>query len=149
MSSDYRSLFDAITDAFNEYYTLYNKGAAKIDAYQLTVQQESILFHLMRSDRTTANDIASRFSITKSAVSQVLTQLESRGFIVRESNPNDRRESFILLGSEGQKYAALIHEADETFIREHLSQIDQTDLEQMLRTLKQFNAVIKSAKEKR
>lgn len=149
MLSEFRKIVNELHDAFYEYYVNYNKGAKKLDDYNLTVQQENMLFYVIRNQRITVNEIAANFSITKSAVSQVLSQLESRDFICRESNPNDRRESFILLGQEGKKYAELIEEADEAFVNKYFSQVEIEDLEQMLRTIKKLNQVIKESNESR
>jgi len=145
MLSEYRRIVNELHEAFYEFYVAYNKGAKKIDDYRLTVQQENIMLYIMGNQRITANEIAAKFSITKSAVSQVLSNLESRNFIIRENNPNNRRESFIILGEEGQKYADLIDEADEAFVRKYFSQIEMEDLEQMLRTMKKINGVIKES----
>lgn len=142
MLSEYRKIVNALHDEFQEYLLNYSKRAKKLDEYNLTVQQENMLLFIMRNQRTTVNEIAANFSITKSAVSQVLSHLESRGFIRRESNPNDRRESFILLGPEGKTYAELIEETDEAFVKKYFSQVEMEELEQMLRTMKKINQVI-------
>ncbi|QQE75752.1 MarR family transcriptional regulator [Brevibacillus composti] len=142
MLSEYRKIVNALHDEFQEYLLNYSKRAKKLDEYNLTVQQENMLLFIMRNQRTTVNEIAANFSITKSAVSQVLSHLESKGFIRRESNPNDRRESFILLGPEGKKYAELIEETDEAFVKKYFSQVEMEELEQMLRTMKKINQVI-------
>ncbi|MGE7823675.1 MarR family winged helix-turn-helix transcriptional regulator [Paenibacillus sp. NPDC093718] len=147
MLSEYQKIVNELHDAFNEYYVNYNKGAKKLDNFNLTVQQENMLLYVIRNQRITVNEIAANFSITKSAVSQVLSHLESRDFIRRESNPNDRRESFILLGQEGKKYADLIAEADRAFVKKYSSQVEIEDLKQVLRTIKKLNQVIKESNE--
>ncbi|USB31652.1 helix-turn-helix domain-containing protein [Paenibacillus sp. YPG26] len=142
MLSEHQKIVKELHEAFNEYYMHYNKGAKKLDQYNLTVQQENMLLFVMRNQRTTVNEIAAHFSITKGAVSQVLSHLESREFIRRESNPSDRRESFILLGREGENYAHLIEEADKAFVEKYFSQVKKEDLEQMLRTINNLNQAI-------
>ncbi|WP_281869417.1 MarR family winged helix-turn-helix transcriptional regulator [Brevibacillus parabrevis] len=145
MLAEYRKIVHELNDAFYEYYMYYNKVAKKLDEFQLTLQQENLLQYIIRNERVTVNEIAAFFSITKSAVSQVLSHLESRTFIRRESNPEDRRESFILLGEAGQKYAELMDEADEAFVKQYFSQIDMSVLEQMLETIKKVNRAIKES----
>lgn len=149
MLSEYRRIFNEINKVFNEYNVIYNQGAKKLDEYNLTVQQENMLLYIMGHQRVTVNEIAAKFSITKSAVSQVLAKLEERDFILRKSNPRDRRESFILLGEEGKKYADMIDEADEAFVRKYLSKIEIEDLEQVLQTMKKINGIIKESNEVR
>ena len=147
MIAEYRRVMNKLNDAFQDYYTVYNKGAKQIDDYQLTVQQENTMLFIMRNERTTAHEIASAFSISKSAVSQVLSKLEAGHFIIRESNPDNLRESFILLGEEGTKYAELINKADETIVQKFSSHIELEELEQMLRTIKKINRVITGSDE--
>ncbi|MEC0232382.1 MarR family winged helix-turn-helix transcriptional regulator [Paenibacillus alba] len=142
MLAEYRKIVNELNDAFNEFYVLSNKNAKKIDEYHLTFQQEVMMLYIMRNERITANDIAAKFEITKSAVSQVISKLEARHFIVRESNPSNRREFYIILGEEGHKYAELIKNLDETLIRKYYSQIDIADLQHMTRTMKKINEVI-------
>ncbi len=142
MHLEYRRVANELSKVFEDFYVLYSKDAKKIDEYNLTVQQENILLYIMRNQRITAHEIATKFSITKSAVSQVLSKLEARNFIVRESNPNNRREAFIILGAEGKRYAELINELDEKFIEKYYSQIDIEDLEHMVRTIKKINEVV-------
>ncbi|WML29562.1 MarR family transcriptional regulator [Neobacillus sp. OS1-32] len=147
MLADYRKIFNRLNQAVYEFYLQYNKGAQKINEYNLTVQQENILLYIMRNQGVRANDIAANFSITKSAVSQVLSKLGKRKFIVRESNPNNLRESFIFLGEEGKKYAQLIAEADETFIKKYCSQIKVEELEQMVQTMEKLSSLFKENNE--
>ncbi|KJB88147.1 MarR family transcriptional regulator [Paenibacillus sp. E194] len=147
MIAEYRRVMNELNDAFQDYYTVYNKGAKQIDDYQLTVQQENTMLFIMRNERTTAHEIASAFSISKSAVSQVLSKLEAGHFIIRESNPDNLRESFILLGEEGTKYAELINKADETIVQKFSAHIKLEELEQMLRTVKKINRVITGSEE--
>lgn len=100
MLSNYRKIFKELNDVFNEYYlnyVMYNKNAQKFNDYNLTTQQEFILFYLMNNPGVTANEIAQQFAISKSTVSQVLSKLEAQHFIKRESNPNNHREFFIVL----------------------------------------------------
>lgn len=148
MIAEYRRVMNDLNDAFQDYYTVYNKEAKQIDDYQLTVQQENTMLFIMRNERTTAHEIAAAFSISKSAVSQVLSKLEAGHFIIRESNPDNLRESFILLGKEGTKYAQLINKADEAIVQKFSSHIELEELEQMLRTVKKINRVLTGSDEK-
>ncbi|WP_240762810.1 MarR family winged helix-turn-helix transcriptional regulator [Paenibacillus thalictri] len=147
MLSEYQTIVNGLHEAFYEYYMIYNKGAKKLDEYNLTVQQENMMLYIMRNPRVTANAIAAKFSISKSAVSQVLSKLEARHFIVRENNPDNRRESFVILGEEGEKYAQLIDEADATFVRTYFSHIEIDDLKQMLQTMQKINKLIMESKQ--
>lgn len=148
MLAEYQKLVNELNEVLNEYYVFYNKGAKRLDEYHLSVQQENILLYVVQNEGITVNEIAENFSITKSAVSQVLTHLEDRKFIRRKSNPDDRRETLILLGEEGKKYAHLISEADAAFVKQYFSHIEVEDLKQVLLTMKKINRVIKQSNNK-
>ena len=86
MLSNYQKMFKELSVVFSEYYLnylLYNKNAQKFNAYNLTAQQDTILFFVKDNPRITANEIAKKFAISKSAVSQVLSKLEAQNFIKR------------------------------------------------------------------
>jgi DNA-binding MarR family transcriptional regulator len=148
MLSDYEKIYQELNIVFSEYYLsyiLYNKNAQKFHAYNLTTQQDTILFFVKDNPRITANEIAKKFAISKSAVSQVLSKLESQKFIKREANPNNHREFFIVLAEKGLTYQKLSEEADKDFLMKHFSDIDLEQLQNIVQTMKKVNASISSS----
>lgn len=148
MISNYQKMFKELTVVFSEYYLnylLYNKNAQKFNAYNLTAQQDTILFFLKDNPGITANEIAKKFVISKSAVSQVLSKLEALNFIKREPNPNNHRELFIGLAEKGLAYQALSEDADKEFMKQHFADIDLEQLQNILQTMKKVNASISSS----
>lgn len=138
-------MFKELNVVFSEYYLnylLYNKNAQKFNAYNLTMQQDTILFFVKDNPRITANEIAKKFAISKSAVSQVLSKLEAQNFIKREANPNNHREFFIGLAEKGLAYQALSEEADKEFMAKHFVDIDLEQLQNVLRIMKKVNVSI-------
>ncbi|WP_141501085.1 MarR family winged helix-turn-helix transcriptional regulator [Paenibacillus luteus] len=145
MLSDYQKMYKELTVVLSEYYLnylLYNKNAQKFNDYHLTTQQDAFLFFMKDNPRITANEIAKKFAISKSAVSQVLSKLEAQNFIKREANPNKHREFFIRLAEKGLDYQALSEEADKEFMEKHFADIDLEQLENVLRTMKKVNVSI-------
>jgi len=148
MLSNYQKMFKELTVVFSEYYLnylLYNKNAQRFNAFNLTAQQDTILFFLKDNPRITANEIAKKFVISKSAVSQVLSKLEALNFIKREPNPSNHRELFIGLAEEGLAYQALGEEADKEFMTKHFADIDLEQLQNVLQTMTKVNASISSS----
>lgn len=143
MLMEYRRIVNELNEAFDEFQVLITKEVEKIDDYQLTTQQEIMMLHIIRNQQITANEIATKFGISKSAVSQVLSKLEKLNLIVREWNPQNRRESFITLGEEGKKYATLFKELDDNLIRKYYSKVEIEDLKHVVRTMKDINTIIK------
>ncbi|WP_251138231.1 MarR family transcriptional regulator [Exiguobacterium sp. s191] len=150
MLEDQQKMFKELAVVFSEYYLnylLYNKNAEKFTAFNLTTQQDTILFFVKDNPHITANEIAKKFSISKSAVSQVLSKLEALKFIKREPNPTNHREFFIALAEEGLAYQALSEEADNDFMMKHFADIDLVQLQNVLQTMKKVNASISSSDE--
>lgn len=95
--------------------------------------------------RITANEIAKKFAISKSAVSQVLSKLEAQNFIKRKTIPNNHCKFFNVLAEEGLAYQVLSEEADKDFMTKHFANIDLEQLQNVLQTMKKVNASISSS----
>jgi DNA-binding MarR family transcriptional regulator len=64
--------------------------------------------------------------------------------IVRAVNPQNKRESFISLGENGEKYVSLLQDLDIKLIKNYYSKVDLEDLTHMTRTMEKINEVIKA-----
>ena len=146
MTRTYKEVINEMNRAYNEFYILLFQELK--DEFGLTGQQESMLFHINLNENTTANNIASTFNISKSAVSQVLSKLEKQKMISKQVNPNNKREYFLTLGPNGSKYIERLSELDDVLIEKYFSKIDIDALEQMTDTLTKINKVILEEKQK-
>ena len=68
--------------------------------------------------------------------------------ISKQVNPNNKREYFLTLGSNGSKYIERLSELDDVLIEKYFSKIDINALEQMTDTLTKINKVILEEKQK-
>ena len=146
MTKSYKEVINEMNRAYTELYILLFQDLK--DEFGLTGQQESMLFHINLNENTTANNIASTFNITKSAVSQVLSKLEKQKMISKQVNPNNKREYFLTLGPNGSKYIERLSELDDVLIEKYFSKIDIDALQQMTDTLTKINKVILEEKQK-
>lgn len=146
MTRSYKEVINEMNRAYNEFYILLFQDLK--DEFGLTGQQESMLFHINLNENTTANNIATTFNITKSAVSQVLSKLEKQKMISKQVNPNNKREYFLTLGPNGSKYIERLSELDDVLIEKYFSKIDIEALQQMTDTLTKINKVILEEKQK-
>lgn len=70
----------------------------------ITSTQMRILIMLKKSkSKVRQKDIEERFDLTGATVSGIISRLENRGYIVRESDLNDKRIKYIELTDEGRK----------------------------------------------
>ncbi|MFE9079554.1 MarR family winged helix-turn-helix transcriptional regulator [Bacillus mobilis] len=146
MTKSYKEVINEMNRAYTELYILLFQDLK--DEFGLTGQQESMLFHINLNENTTANNIASTFNVTKSAVSQVLSKLEKQQMISKQVNPNNKREYFLTIGPNGSKYIERLSELDDVLIEKYFSKIDIEALQQMTDTLTKINKVISEEKQK-
>ncbi|MCU5379692.1 MarR family winged helix-turn-helix transcriptional regulator [Bacillus cereus] len=146
MTKSYKEVINEMNRAYTELYILLFQDLK--DEFGLTGQQESMLFHINLNENTTANNIASTFNVTKSAVSQVLSKLEKQKMISKQVNPSNKREYFLTIGPNGSKYIERLSELDDVLIEKYFSKIDIEALQQMTDTLMKINKVILEEKQK-
>lgn len=143
---EYRKVVKNMNRILDEFNVLITKEFKELDDFHLTSQQEVVLIYISRRDRVTAAQIAQEFDITKSAVSQVLTKLEQQDLIAKIVNPDNRRESFIVLGKQGKRFMATLEDIDAQMIEKYYSKIKIEDLIHMTNTMEEINQVIKKNK---
>lgn len=114
---------------------LFTKYFTELNEFELSYQQEQMLLLFKRQETWTTTEIATKMSISKSAVSQVIKVLEQRDFVVREKNPENLRESFIRLGPNGLAYSKQIDTIEERLAEEMLSVLEDDEMKMINRSL--------------
>lgn len=84
---------------------------------QCTLPQFDVLSQLKRSEVTglTFSELSRKLLVTAGNLTGIIDRLEQQGLVRRETNPRDRRETFIKLTPKGQDTCAEIiprHERD-------------------------------------
>lgn len=130
----------------DEFNVLITKEVKELSDYNLTSQQEVILIYISKHEKITTSEISHAFDITKSAVSQVLTKLEQEKMILKLVNPDNRRESFIVLDERGKSFIAKLADIDQMMIDKYYSKIDLPKLIQMTETMEEINKLMKKSK---
>lgn len=74
--------------------------------YEGKASQKRILIILYETERITQRDLTERLGIQPGSASEILSKLESAGWIVRTQNEADRRTTDICLTDAGRKLAA-------------------------------------------
>lgn len=114
---------------------LFTKYFTELNEFELSYQQEQMLLLFKRQDTWTTTEIATKMNISKSAVSQVLKVLEQRGFVQKEKNPDNLRESFIRLGPIGMEYSQQIDAIEERLAEEMFSVLEDEEMKMINRSL--------------
>jgi DNA-binding MarR family transcriptional regulator len=84
---------------------LHSRGYADFDASYLTV------FQYPGPQGARPSELAARLRISKQALNHLLGQLERRGYLARQTDPDDGRSKRIRLTSRGTKAVAVIRDA--------------------------------------
>ncbi|WP_214758629.1 MULTISPECIES: MarR family winged helix-turn-helix transcriptional regulator [unclassified Exiguobacterium] len=114
---------------------LFTKYFTELNEFELSYQQEQMLLLFKRQETWTTTEIATKMSISKSAVSQVIKVLEQRDFVMREKNPENLRESFIRLGPNGLAYSKQIDAIEERLAEEMFSVLEDDEMKMINRSL--------------
>jgi DNA-binding MarR family transcriptional regulator len=92
---------------------------------------------LAEKDRT-LTDLASLLDVSKQAAIKVVDQMEARGFTVRETDPDDRRQKVLRLTEKGQTVRRAALAASRRMERELRADVGDADADALLRTLHAF-----------
>lgn len=127
ISSKIKSYSDAISSIFlNDYKQLIDEKFSNLSSKQM------ILLELLKEKSKTINDIADSFSITASAVSQLVSKLEKMGYVKREINLENRREIIVSLDELGKQFNNMLSEIDLYLINKYYARLEKEDLEKLL-----------------
>lgn len=95
-----------------------------------------------RGRHITVNELASVLGVTMPSVSRMLKNLESRGLIVRETDKECRRNTFVYISDKGLK----LFEENEKIVKQCVNKIaklfTKTEIEQLLDYRKRIEKVL-------
>ncbi|MCR4442448.1 MAG: MarR family transcriptional regulator [Peptococcaceae bacterium] len=91
---------------------------------------------LYRNERLTATEIGKRLDIEKGSLTTLIDQLEERGFVVRESDPADRRRFLIALSDAGREEMNRAMDFYAGKLNDFFQGIDPQELEQFMQSLR-------------
>jgi len=73
----------------------------RLREFDLTFGEQVIIMFLSRNEEVNQDSISKRYMIDKGMVAKTLNKLETKGFILREQNPDNKRENIISLTQKG------------------------------------------------
>jgi DNA-binding MarR family transcriptional regulator len=92
--------------AFQQAYLRFHRRDGKRG--QMSGASRAVLLHLAHTGPLTVGEAAQHLDRAQSVVSEIVTQLESKGLLEREADPDDRRRTLVWLTPSG--FAALERE---------------------------------------
>lgn len=123
---------DKIIEQINTYYDFWFRIN---DIYRVWAQNrntnETTVFILYVINTSTPyctqNEIGNKLFLPKQTVSLALSGLEKKGYILREANPQDRRNKIVKFTEQGAQYANCILDELRTMELEAFSSIPQEE----------------------
>jgi DNA-binding MarR family transcriptional regulator len=85
---------------------LYGEMSRRLEAEAgMTAAEHDVLWHLANTPdrRLTMSDLAGRLMLTRSGVTRLIDRMEKRGWVKRETLPENRRSTYAVLTPDGTK----------------------------------------------
>jgi len=86
-------------DAFQRVYLRFHRRDGKRS--QMSGASRAVLLHLAHAGPLTVGEAAHHLDRAQSVVSDIVTQLQSKGLLEREPDPDDRRRTLVWLSPAG------------------------------------------------
>jgi len=106
----------------------------------LSSAEGNILLHLLTQDkRLRQEDLVAQLDISKPAVSRALESLESKGYIMREKAPDDRRVSRVILTEKAREIGPLVEDVYNRVYRVATQVVSERELGDFIRLFGQVS----------
>ncbi len=90
------------------------------------------------NNRISTSDLAKKIRVSPPSISRSLKMMEEKELITRQINPNDRRNTYILLTENGKKKLLSAEQVMVEFTDSVLNQMDPEHLELLIQYLQDF-----------
>jgi MarR family 2-MHQ and catechol resistance regulon transcriptional repressor len=115
-----------------------------IKKHGMSLSQFSILELLFHRDKIAMQQIAEKVLITSGSITYNIDKLESKGLLVREYCPTDRRVTYAVITEQGKAMFAQIMDAHALVIQDACVGIDEQEMQEAIMLLKKLGKEAKS-----
>lgn len=106
-----------------------------------------MLSTIEKKKKLTMNEIADLINATPSAASQFIRKLETSQYVKREVNKENRREVFVLLDQQGEKFFEDMNAIDEMVLEKYFLRLPQEDILKYHEILKKLHHIVMADEE--
>ena len=118
---------------------MYSRGVAKGSigtAYGMSMGEDPVLEYLSRQDEgMNPSDLASKLGYTRPRMTRILDSLETKGYVKRIPDENDRRRVIVYCTNEGRAHAHDNSSGGVSGLAATLSKMGEHDARELLRGL--------------
>lgn len=139
MNNFQSELFQQIDQVLHETITtsqICMKNGRFLELNQVCTQDIAIIAQIAEMEDITGRELSVKLFLPKTTVNSAIDRLVKRGYIIRERNEADKRESFLSLSEKGIKLNKEHYEYEQYLYEFFLSGWEQEDQEQLLMLLK-------------
>ena len=130
------------------FLSIYNETPDYIEMYK---SQVKYLNHLKQHTHNpipkyyfiTCKELGNKTLVSKGTLTGVLERLEGKGYVSRESNPEDARSQLISLTKSGQKLFERVFPAHMEFLGKAFTKLSATELAELRMSLAALKAIFK------
>ena len=119
--------------AISRYWYSYTHRNLK--TLDIAGSEHSIIMTLAMKDSMNQEALSESLSLDKGTIAKALAKLESKGFVDRVINEENRREKIVSLTAYGHEEVGKVFEVSETWKQEVLKGISEQDQEVFFKTL--------------
>ncbi len=109
----------------------------------LTMTQFDVIATLGNQSPLACKELGNKTLVSKGTLTGVLERLEGKGFVFRESNPEDARSQLISLTKSGQKLFERVFPAHMEFLEKAFTKMSATELAELRTSLAALKAIFK------
>ena len=115
--------------------------------HHLKLAEGHLLFRIVEDGSVSPESLKNELGVSKSAVSQMLSNLESEGYILREIDPDDRRRIIVLPTDKTKALSKHLTDHTDGLIETVISRFGEEKAVLFLDLVEELTNVIKSIKE--
>jgi DNA-binding MarR family transcriptional regulator len=96
-----------------------------------------------KAEKITPTTLSKFLNMEKGSLTTLIDSLEEKMFVVRSSDPNDRRKVLLSLTSEGIDYMKTFNEQSQRGLSLMVANLDENEIDQMHDSLKILVEILK------
>ena len=117
----------------------------KLEAYNLNHSEGNVLFYLYKDgDGISQKTLKENLAVDKATVSRSVSSLLKKGYLKKESSPEDGRINLIYLTPKSEKMEEIINDIYQKWFSIFREEISDEDAERVLETLKKMYRIVKN-----
>ena len=130
--------YSPIVEAFDK--MIINFQSEAMEKFSLYSKGETCALHFLleKGDYVLPREISEALQCSAARITKILTQLEQKGQIVREMDPDDRRKIKVILTEDGLERANKAREEVYKDLETIFAEMGEKDAREFMRTLKIF-----------